>query len=290
MRLSCWPTLLVAASIHVLFFSLTLYWARLPWPLLVILGGITVAWHSSLEHEVIHGHPFARKWINRLLVPIPMILWLPYESYAKSHHKHHCDHTLTDPFEDPESFYFPKNGWKKLAAWQKQALTASNTLIGRLTIGVVLVIFGTLRSELNGFLSGARRVWFYHGLKLLGLSAYLLLVCAMPLWVYFLSFVFPGTSVLMLRSFLEHQYAQNPKQRTAIVDASWFWRLIFLNNCYHSVHHEHPALPWYKLRQEYLLNAKTYCDLNNGYIHNGYFNIMSEFALKPKEKVQHPQR
>ena len=36
----------------------------------------------------------------------PLALWIPYESYRISHLMHHRDDRLTDPLDDPESYYW----------------------------------------------------------------------------------------------------------------------------------------------------------------------------------------
>ena len=51
-----WPTLAVAAAIYLSFAGLTWYHEALPWWVLFTAGGFVVAWHGSLQHEVIHGH------------------------------------------------------------------------------------------------------------------------------------------------------------------------------------------------------------------------------------------
>ena len=41
---------------------------------------------------------------------VPLTLWLPYERYRHTHHVHHIDARLTDPLDDPESFYWRAGG------------------------------------------------------------------------------------------------------------------------------------------------------------------------------------
>jgi hypothetical protein len=54
-----WPTLALGAVIYAMFVGLTWFYALLPWPVVVIGGGVVVAWHGSFQHELIHGHPTA---------------------------------------------------------------------------------------------------------------------------------------------------------------------------------------------------------------------------------------
>ena len=288
-----WPTLLVGLAVYGLFFGTTLNWQQIPLPLLVVLGAITAAWHASLEHEIIHGHPTRWPWLNRLLVLAPMLVWLPYETYAQTHRAHHRDQTLTDPFDDPESYYIAQGRWDRLAPWQQKLLRACNSLAGRLTLGAALMILLTWKDEALKFWHGTdqrRRIWATHLALVAGFLAYLHWVCAMPVWLYLLCFSLPGTSLTMLRAFLEHQYAPDPKHRSVIVEASWFWRLLFLNNSLHLVHHQHPALPWYNLPREYARHRDAYQRLNGGYVWPGYGAIARAYAIRSKEPARHPAR
>ena len=40
----------------------------------------SVAWHMSLQHEIIHNHPTRSRRVNRALGAWPLALWLPFES------------------------------------------------------------------------------------------------------------------------------------------------------------------------------------------------------------------
>ena len=62
-----------------------------------------VAFHSSLQHEAIHGHPTPSALYNVILVGIPLGLAYPYRRYRTTHLRHHRDETLKDPHDDPES-------------------------------------------------------------------------------------------------------------------------------------------------------------------------------------------
>lgn len=291
MLLKQWPTLVVGLLIYLALFGLTLFWQVIPWPLLLVGGGVASAWYASLEHEVIHGHPTRWRWINRLLVLPPILLWLPFEVYARSHRAHHRDAILTDPFDDPESYYLAGQTWDDLQGWQQGMLAFTNTLLGRLTLGLGLTIalFWVKEAQLVRRGQGdRRRIWGIHLLLCTIWLAYVALVSGLPFCIYVLYFVLPGTALTLLRAFLEHQYAPNPKHRTALVEASWFWRLLFLNNCYHLVHHEHPDLPWHELGKQYVRHRNHYRQLSNGYVIPGYSQVIRRYALTAKEPVRHP--
>lgn len=288
-----WPTLVVALAVYGLFISLTWFWQAVPLPLLFVAGGLVTAWYGSLEHEVIHGHPTKWSWVNRVLVLPPLMLWLPYEIYAQSHRAHHRDEILTDPFDDPESYYVAQGRWESLRPWQRRIFGLCNTLLGRMTLGVFVSIWIFWLYEGRALRAGDRvrlRIWGGHLLLCAGMLIYLTLICAMPLWVYLICFALPGTALTLLRAFLEHQYSENPKHRTALVEAGWFWRLLFLNNSYHLVHHQNPAMPWYELPGEYARRRDTYRALNGGYVVPGYVSIAKTYGLRAKEPARHPAK
>ncbi|MEJ8629981.1 fatty acid desaturase [Sphingomonas sp. I4] len=84
-----WPTMLVAALIYAGWLALTFWHAALPIPLIVMAGGWLIAWHGSLQHETIHGHPTRWHAVNMAIGAVPLSLWLPYGLYRDSHMAHH---------------------------------------------------------------------------------------------------------------------------------------------------------------------------------------------------------
>jgi len=63
------------------------------------LTAVLITLHSSLQHEIVHGHPTRWRGVNRLLAIVPLSLWLPYERYRQTHQQHHIDQRLTDPLD-----------------------------------------------------------------------------------------------------------------------------------------------------------------------------------------------
>jgi len=45
---------------------------------------------------------------------VPLSLWMPFERYRRSHRLHHIDQRITDPLDDPESFYWTPQDWARL--------------------------------------------------------------------------------------------------------------------------------------------------------------------------------
>src|ERR1700689_2025289 len=100
-------TLSVAVAIYGGFGLVTWYFHSLPLWVVVPLGAVLIAWHGSLQHETIHGHPFPSRRLNALLGGVPLSLFIPYSLYRRTHLWHHrfAGRILTDPLVDPESFY-----------------------------------------------------------------------------------------------------------------------------------------------------------------------------------------
>src|SRR5262245_32309786 len=96
-----WPTLALIAAFWIALLTVTLGHRHLPTvvilAVLVILGGL----YTSLQHEVIHGHPTSSSGFNRLLVGAPLGLLQPFARYRATHLAHHHS-DLTDPTTDPE--------------------------------------------------------------------------------------------------------------------------------------------------------------------------------------------
>src|ERR1700691_5820641 len=105
------PTLLLILATYGTWLLVTAEYGH--WPLWVVLPTTIVALvlHSSLQHEIIHGHPTPSSRINRLLGIVPLSLWLPFERYRQTHLLHHVDERLTDPHDDTESNYWAAEQW-----------------------------------------------------------------------------------------------------------------------------------------------------------------------------------
>ena len=106
-----WRTIWLILATYAAFAGLTWYADSLPWWLLVPLAGYVVCLHGSLSHEVVHGHPTGNKLLNEALIFPNLVLWVPFRRYAYLHRVHHNDDRLTDPYDDPESWFrSPQSG------------------------------------------------------------------------------------------------------------------------------------------------------------------------------------
>jgi fatty acid desaturase len=286
-----WPTMFVAIAIYAAWLGLTWFQARIPTWLLLPVGAITIAWHSSFQHEAIHRHPTRLPWLNWILAFPPFTLWLPLESYRHSHLAHHDTPELTDPHDDPESKYFSSAQWARLGTAGRVVAATNATLLGRLLLGPALMISGFLVEELKDILRGdqvKRRYWAVHLAGVAVILAWLISACHMNLLRYILCFVYPGQSLALVRSFAEHRAVPGRTHRTAIVEHGPFWALLFLNNNLHVVHHAHPHLPWYRLPQVYRTHRAAYLRLNGGLFYPSYAALFRRYLIKPHDVLLHP--
>jgi fatty acid desaturase len=71
------PTIGLAAFIYGGWAGLTFFHAHLPIAVVALLGAWLIAWHSSLQHELLHGHPTRWPRVNHGIGFVPLSLWLP---------------------------------------------------------------------------------------------------------------------------------------------------------------------------------------------------------------------
>jgi fatty acid desaturase len=286
-----WPTLgLIAATYGALALLMWFYHA-LPWWLIVPAAGYLIALHGSLQHEALHGHPTRNALVNEMLVFINPSFWFPYRRYRKLHLIHHNDENLTDPQLDPESYYLLPEHWAKLPAPMKQLYTINNTLAGRMILGPFVGMVRFWSAEFSQIMRGDREIakaWLLHLVACSLTIAYAALVCGIPVLAYLLLFAYPGISFSLIRSFCEHQAAQDLGERTISVEASPVMALMFLNNNLHIAHHTRPALAWYRLPAYYRAERDRLLAKNHAYLMRGYSEIFRRYFLRPKEPVSYP--
>ena len=220
-----WPTAGLAVAVYGLWLTVTFEWRVLPTPLLIGLGAISVAWHMSLQHEVIHNHPTKWRRLNQWIGAWPLSLWLPYEIYRVTHLQHHNDLRLTDPLDDPESYYYTCEQWAALGPFGRGISRAQSTLLGRLTLGPAWSIGRFWGHELRAIARGDRRrriILARHLLEAGVVLIWVLGVCGMPFWTYFWLFSYAGTALALVRSFAEHRADPAVERRTAIVETAGF--------------------------------------------------------------------
>jgi fatty acid desaturase len=277
-----WPTLALAMVIYGGWLELTAWHAALPWPVLFAGGAWIVAWQGSLQHEVIHDHPTRHRWFNDAIGFVPLSLWLPYAIYRREHTAHHATPHLTDPRDDTESNYLPQPGG--LAHWLA-ALEA--TLAGRMVFGPPIRVGRFALAELRRARSSPRvvaREWLPH-LVAVALIVLWLRHVGLSLGTYLLCFVWPGTSLLLVRSFAEHRASADPAERTALVADRGPLALLFLNNNLHPWHHAHPGVPWYRLPALYRADPQAFARAPR---YAGYGAVMARYLFRAHDGLVHP--
>lgn len=281
-------TLLVAAAIYGGWMALTLTAAQLSPLLVAALGGWLLAWHGSLQHETIHGHPTPSRRFNKLLGYPPLSLWLPYPRYRQLHLAHHATERLTFPVADPESRYVGVTD----SAFRRAVAALTATLLGRLTAGPIFEIGGFLASEAKAVARnepGVRLAWAIHLAGTAAIIAWLVLVCRLSLSQYLLCFVYPGAALSLLRSFAEHRADPDPERRVAVVEKAPVLSLLFLNNNLHAVHHAFPAASWRQLPGLYAHNRTALLSANGGLVYDGYREVAARYLFKPHDVLVHPE-
>ena len=289
-----WPTLAAIAACYTVWGTATWLAPQLSgWEMAVagIFAVLATTFHSSLQHECLHGHPTRRAGLNEALVFLPVGLFVPYRRFKVLHLRHHRDETLTDPYDDPETWYLAEAGWDGLSALSRVIFVANNTLAGRLLIGPTLALIAFFVSEAKLLMAdapGIRRAWLLHLAGLVPVAAWLVGVCGWSLPVYAIAVAYPAMGVLMIRTFAEHQASQHAGARTVIIEKSGLLSLLFLNNNLHFVHHRHPAAPWYDLPGLYRLDRAAYREENGGYVYPSYADLARRYLFRAKEPVAHP--
>ncbi|MEQ1615756.1 MAG: fatty acid desaturase, partial [Hyphomicrobiaceae bacterium] len=248
-------------------------------------------WQSSLQHEILHGHPTRGAALNRAIGFAPLALWLPYDRYRATHLQHHHDERLTDPLDDPESRYVTLEDWQRLGTLGQLALRAQATLAGRLVIGPFWVIGHFLWDEARDVMAGVpgrSRMWGEHLTAVALILLWLYFVCAMNLWFYLFVFAIGGTSLMLIRSFAEHRADAAEIKRTAVVEGHGPLAWLYLFNNLHAAHHARPQLSWYRLPAFFRANRALFVDTARGPYYSGYGEVFRRFLLRPHDRPIHP--
>ncbi len=286
-----WPTLGLGLAIYGGFGLVTWHYETLPWWLGAALGIYLIAWHGSLQHEVTHGHPTASRRLNEAFVFPSLWLWIPYGLYRSAHLKHHCDARLTDPLEDPESYYLTARQWAEAGRATRTFYFINNSFLGRLLFGPALCIWRLYKGEVLALCRGDLRnlrAWGLQAVSCALVLYWVTAVCEIPLITYLAFFVYPAISLSLVRSFAEHRAHPDAQQRSVIVESRGLMALLFLNNNLHALHHAEPGLPWYRLPARFKTRRGELLRANGGYRFSGYGEIMLRYMLWPKERVRHP--
>lgn len=285
-----WPTVLLVFGCYIAFVFATTAIAELSVALGIAATASLVAFHSSLQHEVIHGHPLkSRFWSVALVFPAVGLL-IPFERFRDTHLQHHHDPNLTDPYEDPETNYLDPAVWHRMPKPLQMLLRFNNALVGRMLVGPAISLFIFMKSDLRLALAGDRKImraWILHAVGAVPVITWVVEFSSMPIPAYLLAAYF-GISLLKIRTYLEHRAHERPRGRTVVVNDRGPLALLFLNNNFHLVHHMHPSEPWYRLPKRFDRNRELYLGKNDGYIYRSYLDVFIRHFLSAKDPVPHP--
>jgi fatty acid desaturase len=118
------------------------------------------------------------------------------------------------------------------------------TVAGRLVLGPPYFAARVWREMAKRLLAGDwphMRQWFIHIPAAAIVLLWVMVVCDIPLWQYVLLYAWPGVSLTVLRSYLEHQGRAEVGHRTVIIESGPIMSLMYLNNNLHALHHLEPA-------------------------------------------------
>lgn len=283
-----WPTiwlLLGCVALWGLALVLPTSWVGVAFLILVV----ALTLHSSLSHEILHGHPFRSARATTVLGLIQPGLFVPYLRFKRLHLAHHQDQNLTDPYDDPETNYLDPHVWHNLPRVLQAVLSANNTLLGRMIIGPLIGMVVFVYSDIKMLAAGNRQVALDWVLHLPGVALVLWAVSLSPLTLWgYLSACYVALSILKIRTFLEHRAHARASGRTVVVEDRGVLAFLFLNNNFHVVHHMHPTVSWYHLPALYRANKARYLRRNGGYVYRSYGQVFREFLLRRKDPVAHP--
>lgn len=286
-----WPTLLLVVLCYLAVATGAFLLPPLSLAAAMVLTTLAIALHSSLQHEILHGHPFQRRSLNEALVFLPVGLFFPYGRFRDLHLAHHRDEHLTDPYDDPESNFQDPAVWAAMPRAMQVLLVFNNTLLGRMAIGPAWGMYCFVRAEIVQMRAGNAAVihaWRLHLAGLL-LMAPLLYQAAMPVWAY-VACAYLGMSILKIRTFLEHRAHDLARARSVVIERGGVLGFLFLNNHLHAVHHARPGLAWYRLPASWRAEREQILRRNDGYAFGSYGEIARRYLLRPKDPVPHPLR
>lgn len=285
------PTWTLVVAVYGSWFGVAIHVRQLGLPLACVLLTLCTTWYLSLQHELLHGHPTRLTWLNALLGSAPLGVWLPYALYRRAHLQHH-EADLTHPVADPESYFLDAGAWRAKPRVLRRLYAARNTMAGRILLQPAFSIASIVIDAAGRVRRRDWRdvpVWTAHLVALAVLLTWLQVDCGLPAWLMLAGVAYPALSLAAIRSFQEHRATDAHATRSVINEAGLGWRLLFLNNNYHLVHHDLPAVPWFALAWVYRRRAHDYLARNDGFFVRGYREWLVRYAWRAVAPVVHPQ-
>ena len=288
-----WPTVLLIILCYGIWAGLLVFKNETPVFMWILFSALNITLFMSITHEVVHFHPTRNRLINQLMIALPIGWSIPFERFRDTHLDHHNTGELTDPFDDPESWYLANYDWIGREPITRAVLTFNNTLLGRMVIGPAIGLGRFFAGEFASILRGGKqgryvlRVWLQHFALCSVLAFIIVQTYSAPIWHWVMA-IYLGHSFLYVRTFLEHQATPEHGERTVIIEKACPIAFLFLFNNYHFVHHDKPGIAWYRLPSEYRNQKQQYVERNGAYVYSSYGEVFRRFFLRAKEPVSHP--
>ena len=262
--------------------------ARIPLVVTLTVVAVLAAWFNSLQHEVIHGHPTPWRSVNTIIASVPVGLVFPFGEYRRTHLAHHAADVLTDPADDPESYYVSATEWEHSSRWRRRTTLALQTFGGRLVLGPPVYAVRFWRDFLGRSRTDAtvRHEFVLH--VVLASSLIFVVYCSpLPLAGYVLAASWGGASLSLVRSFAEHR-AVDTGSPSATVHTNWFFALLFLNLNLHDAHHASPGVAWYRLPAAHRALGREPESERGAGVYSGYFVLFRRHLVRPLWDPVHP--
>jgi len=288
-----WPTVALAIVCNAAWFWLALEGQHLQWSIWIAAASLVTALYWSLVHEIVHGHPTRLPIVNYALVWLPLGWVYSLGRFRDGHLEHHATGALTDPFDDPETWYLAERDWNRAGRIERAMLTFNNTLLGRLVVGPLITFWRMIAGDAAAIVRGGQngwvvaRDWLLHLPGVIVLAAIVSAWSQVPFWQFAVA-AYCGVAIILIRTFLEHQAAENQHERTVIIEDRGLLAFLFLFNNLHVVHHTRPGLAWYRLPGFYKRHREQFIRRNRGYVYPSYWAVFRKHFLTPKEPVAHP--
>jgi len=282
-----WRTLVIAVLVYDGWLATVFLHKQMPWWATFALLTWFGAWHLSLQHELVHGHPFRNSKLNAALASLSLTMWVPFLSFKRDHISHH-NTTLTHPELDTESYYSMPERWQHSGRFLRSIYWANRTIAFRLTIwsvfSTVQYFFADAWRAIRN-VDNARSAWALHIPALIAVTYIVNNLAGMSMIEYVIGGVFASHSLNMMRSFAEHKTLGDESTRTAIIDAGRVMSLLMLNNNLHIAHHDEPSAPWYKVPEvAERLNAFERAQKIDALYKGGYGELLRRFTFKPYDQ------
>ena len=205
--------------------------------------------------------------------------------------RHHTDQHLTDPILDPESNYIDQSTWSTQPLIIRRLYQSNRTLWGRLLLGPTLSIILLIQHILRVVRTGDKArslMWIQHFFGVICVLGSIHYWFQFPIYAYIVSSYF-ALSIALVRSFYEHRPADAIEARTVINEAELPFRLLFLDNNYHVIHHDLPHAPWFMLKTIFKHNSRRYLEQNQSFYYRGYLQMVRQYRFKSIDSAIHQQ-